>query len=326
MTDAGGTTTYGYNARDQLTSKAAPQGTLTYTYDAASNLRSMRSNHTNGITVTYSYDELDRLSTVVDNRLSAGANTTTYVYSPTSTLKSTTLPNGVVTSYGYNSLDRLTSLVTKKNTTTLASYTYTLGSAGNRNQVAELGGRTVTYTYDNAYRLLSETISGGSPNSTISYGYDAVGNRPNPQKVHIKLTHPVSDIKNIVIYFEYKDLDEIEPGYNTRPYAFNYYPEETERHPWYSRHPDPDELPCFWLTNLEDCVITEEDWGNRDTILGFGSDVGSVRFAELLLNASRPQNTVNEYVLEGEAGFRGVGKLSAEARLFLPGSLGWNDE
>jgi RHS repeat-associated protein len=43
--------------------------------------------------------------------------------------------------------------------------------------VVEAGGRTVVYGYDNAYRLLSEAISGGSPNGTISYGYDAVGNR-----------------------------------------------------------------------------------------------------------------------------------------------------
>jgi YD repeat-containing protein len=75
------------------------------------------------------------------------------------------LPNGVVTSYGYNTLDRL------------PSYTYTLRAEGNRGQVAELGGRTVAYTYNDAYRLLSETISGGSPNGTISYGYDVVGNR-----------------------------------------------------------------------------------------------------------------------------------------------------
>jgi len=137
----------------------------------------LRSSHTNGVSVDYSYDELNRLKTVLDNRLTAGANTSTYVYSPTSTLKSTTLPNGVVTSYGYNTLDRLTSLLTKKNTTTLASYSYTLRAEGNRSQVVELGGRTVVYGYDNAYRLSSETISGGSVNGTISYGYDAVGNR-----------------------------------------------------------------------------------------------------------------------------------------------------
>jgi RHS repeat-associated protein len=179
MTDASGTTSYSYNARNRLLSKATPYGSLSYTYDAASNLRSMRSSNTSGITVTYSYDALNQLQSVVDNRLSPSANTTTYVYSPTSTLKSVTLPNGVVTSYGYDTLDRLTSLVTKKNTTTLGSFTYTLRPEGNRSQVVELGGRTVNYSYDNAYRVLTETISLATPSGTIGYHYDAVGNRTN---------------------------------------------------------------------------------------------------------------------------------------------------
>lgn len=147
---------------------------------------------------------------------------------------------------------------------------------------------------------------------------------PTPSTVHLELTHPASDIKNVRIEFEYRNLNEIYPGYSTHPYALNYYPEEMEWHPWHNRHPNPADLPCFMLTNRHDLVVTEEDWENRDTIIGFGNDEGSVRFAELLLNASCPQNSVNEYVLEGEAGFRGVGEHSAEVRLFLPGSLGWD--
>jgi RHS repeat-associated protein len=175
MTDGTGTTTYAYDAHDQLISKATPQGTLSYGYDLAGNLISTQSNHTNGITVTYTYDSLNRLSSVNDHRLSPG--TSTYVYSPTSTLASLTLPNGVVTRYGYDTLDRLTSLVTKKDSITLASYGYTLLANGQRSQVVELGGRSVAYAYDDAQRLISEIITGGSPNGTIGYSYDAVGNR-----------------------------------------------------------------------------------------------------------------------------------------------------
>ena len=97
MVDGTGTKTYSYDTRDRLLSKATPYETLTYTYDAASNVRSTRSSNTNDITVTYTYDALNRLPKVVDNGLGAGANTTTYVYSPTSTLKSVTLPNAVAT-------------------------------------------------------------------------------------------------------------------------------------------------------------------------------------------------------------------------------------
>jgi RHS repeat-associated protein/uncharacterized repeat protein (TIGR01451 family) len=176
ITDASGTTTYSYDARDRLTSKATPQGTLTYTYDAASNLRTLRTSHTNGASVDYDYDELNQLKTVLDNRLPVGANITTYGYDAVGNLKITTLPNGVQTTATYNTLDRLTLLSTAKGATTLASYIYALRPEGNRSSVVELDGRIVDYTYDNAYRLMSETIAGATPAGAISYTYDTVGN------------------------------------------------------------------------------------------------------------------------------------------------------
>ena len=80
------------------------------------------------------------------------------------------------------------------------------------------------------------------------------------------------------------------------------------------------------LTYLDRSVITEDEWAKRDTVKGFGSDRGSVLFAELLLNASRPRNPLDEYALEGELGFRGVGPGSSEVHLWLPGSPAWRDE
>src|SRR3712207_8907421 len=80
----------------------------------------------------------------------------------------------------YTALNRLKDLALAKNGGTLASYAYQLGPAGNRTSVTELGGRQVNYTYDNLYRLKSETIAGSTnaaSNGTISYLYDAVGNR-----------------------------------------------------------------------------------------------------------------------------------------------------
>jgi hypothetical protein len=50
---------------------------------------------------------------------------------------------------------------------------------------------------------------------------------------------------------------------------------------------------------------------------------GMFRLAELLLNAGCSWNEVREYALEGDAGYRGVGPMSAELRIFLPGSHGW---
>ena len=76
MTDASGTTKYTYDDQDRLIAKPTPQGTLTYTYDSAGNVASMASSNTNGVSVAYTYDNLNRLATVVDNRLPVGQNTT----------------------------------------------------------------------------------------------------------------------------------------------------------------------------------------------------------------------------------------------------------
>ncbi len=61
----------------------------------------------NDLFAAYTYDSQNRLSTVVDNNLPTGANTTTYLYDLVGNIASVTEPNGVVTRYSYNSLNRL---------------------------------------------------------------------------------------------------------------------------------------------------------------------------------------------------------------------------
>lgn len=171
MTDASGTTAYSYDFRDHLLQKATPEGTLTYTYDPAGNLTSIKSSNAGGTSVGYSYDQLNRLATVTD----AHTGTTTYAYDKVGNLQSYLYPNGVATAYTYNPLNRLTSMTVGS----LASYVYTLGPAGNRTAVSETG-RQVNYTYDDLYRLTGETITGSpvpADNGAIGYQYDPVGNR-----------------------------------------------------------------------------------------------------------------------------------------------------
>jgi len=103
-----------------------------------------------------------------------------YAYDSVGNLSGYLYPNGVQTNYTFNSLNRLTSLSVSKATTTLASYSYTLAAAGNRLSVTEQSGRRVNYSYDDLYRLTNETITADpvtSNNGSISYSYDAVGNR-----------------------------------------------------------------------------------------------------------------------------------------------------
>jgi YD repeat-containing protein len=122
MTDASGTTTYTYDNLDRLTVKATPQGALSYTYDAAGNLASMASSNAHGVSVLYTWDELNRLRTVVDNNLPSSQNTTTYSYDPVSNLATVTYPNGLQSSFTYDDLNRMTAL---------NGYSYQLSAIGN---------------------------------------------------------------------------------------------------------------------------------------------------------------------------------------------------
>jgi RHS repeat-associated protein len=174
MNDSLGASTYTYDQRDRLLAKATPIGNLTYTYTGTGRLASIRSSNAGGATVDYAYDVINRLSTVTDNNL-PGAST--YSYDNVGNLTGEANPNGVTTTYTYDTLNRLTNDTIAKGGT-LASYAYTMGAAGNRIAVSELGGRSVNYAYDGIYRLTSETIAGAAANNgTISYAYDAVGNR-----------------------------------------------------------------------------------------------------------------------------------------------------
>ncbi|MGD0832303.1 MAG: hypothetical protein ABR907_15300, partial [Terracidiphilus sp.] len=154
MADGSGNTTYSYDQLDRLTTKAAPAGTLSYSYDGAGNLASISSNHANGVLVSYAYDELNRLSTVTDGRLQ-GNQTTTYTYDSASNVVLVTYPNSTQGSFTYDTLNRLTGM-----TTPASSYSYQVGPTGNRLSVTESNGRTISWNYDGIYRLTNETITG----------------------------------------------------------------------------------------------------------------------------------------------------------------------
>jgi RHS repeat-associated protein len=174
MADASGTTNYAYDNRNRLTSKATPEGTLTYTYDAAGDVKTIQSSNAGGANLAYAYDALNRLSTATDP---VGA--TAYTYDNVGNLQTVTYPNSVAHTYGYDSRNRLTNLGVAGTGGQLAGYSYLLDATGHRLSVSELSGRTVNYGYDNLYRLTGETIAAdpGGVNGASSYAYDLVGNR-----------------------------------------------------------------------------------------------------------------------------------------------------
>jgi RHS repeat-associated protein len=170
MTDGSGTTYYYYDPLDRLTSKATPEGTLSYTYYATGQVETITSSNQNGISVSFTYDGLGRLSTVEDSRL-PGNQTTTYTYDAASNLATAVYPNqsqSQPSSFTYDGLS-----------TPVSSYTYQLGAVGNRTSVTEGTGRTANWTYDKIYRLTNETIGADPANKdgSVSYVLDPVGNR-----------------------------------------------------------------------------------------------------------------------------------------------------
>ena len=157
-----------------------PQVTLNYRYDPLGSLTNLWSSTAKGVTNVYQYDLLGRLSTVLASNTLAAS----YGYDVVGNLQSLRYANGVTNLYQYDSRNRLTNLVWQAGNYPLASYAYTVGPAGNRVALTENGGsRVYNWAYDYLYRLTGETFSGtsfgfsGSP--SVTYGFDAVGNRTN---------------------------------------------------------------------------------------------------------------------------------------------------
>ena len=124
-----------------------------------------------GSTNTYSYDALNRLSTLT-NSLTGQFG---FGYDALSRRTSLTRPNGVNTSYGYDSLSHLLSVLHQAGANTVDGASYTYDPAGNRaTKTNHLNNVTEGYTYDPIYQL-TQVMKGGSTSET--YSYDAVGNR-----------------------------------------------------------------------------------------------------------------------------------------------------
>ena len=142
----------------------------------------------------YTYDALNRLSTVTD----ATGHTTTYGYDPVGNRASVSYPNGNITTYTYDSLNRLTVLETKDTTDTIiVRYAYLLAPTGHRTQVTDHTGATTSYSYDDLYRLIQESLSGHPVlgDAVNEYQYDPVGNRTYSIEggIHTAYTYDAND-------------------------------------------------------------------------------------------------------------------------------------
>jgi hypothetical protein len=143
---------------------------------------------------------------------------------------------------------------------------------------------------------------------------------PPDTSIDLTLSHPASDIRTLRI----RTPPSPGLGLALAPLWYDYWPRQPGRHPWDGERVDPWDLPAVHLTDHDEAgAVTDAQWRDRDTVVGFGTQHGIARFGQFLLDIGDPHGAGDEYELEGEPGFRGVAPLSAELSVWLPGSLGW---
>jgi RHS repeat-associated protein len=177
------TTTYAYDPADQLTSVAAPPTSNT-------------SGAPNQVT-TYSYDDAGQLLTVTSASGTTDAATTSYCYDPDGNKTAIVPPDGNTsgvatcstsaayqtssafqTGYSYDSLAQLVAKTRPATTWATGGQTtsYSYDPAGNLLTSTDPNGITTTNTYTPLNQLATLLYAGSSAPS-VSYGYDANGNR-----------------------------------------------------------------------------------------------------------------------------------------------------
>ncbi len=177
------TTEYGYDSLNRLQSVTDAEGTTSYGYDAVGNRTSV--SYPNGSSEIYQYDTLNRL-TRKETYDGTGALVAAYDYTLNAVGRRTQIDeaDGRVTHYGYDDLYRLTSeqISDSQNGDYTASYQY--DGVGNRTYSTVNGVQTAysydandrltqqggtRYTYDANGNTLSETLD----TDTVGYGYNA---------------------------------------------------------------------------------------------------------------------------------------------------------
>jgi RHS repeat-associated protein len=160
----GNTTTYGYDARSNLTQISRPGGgVVSLSHDAAGNAIGVST--PSGETHQWAYDSNGQVSQYT----SPGGAVSQFVYSPAGLLLQQSGPGTTAATYGYGALGNLTSTTDALGNQTTFGY----DQLGNLASVTNPVGGVTQYGYNDLGQLASVT----DPNETVTqFGYDADGN------------------------------------------------------------------------------------------------------------------------------------------------------
>ncbi|WP_432939446.1 DUF6531 domain-containing protein [Kribbella sp. CA-253562] len=192
----GGHTSYGYDAKLNLTSTTDPRGnTTTMTYDARGNMLTRTAPAPVSAVEKWTYDSADNVLTYTDGR----GNVTTNTYDTANRLTKLVAPDQGTKNFTYTATGQLKTRSTGRGYIWTSQY----DADGNLTSEASPAGLTTTMTYDGSGRLLTRTDPRGSaggaqaepfttkftyepgdkiatttaPDGTVaSNSYDAVGN------------------------------------------------------------------------------------------------------------------------------------------------------
>ena len=205
-----------YDSMGRITGFTSPEGAVSYTYDANSNVLTVNDSHgtitrtydalnrvssytdTYGKVIRYEYDAVGNLSKIIypDNtavtyaydanhnliRVTDWANrVTTYTYDVNNRVVGVTKPDGSVTTTVYDNKQRVTSTVERTATgSVITGFEYTYDDLSRIIEEKVLANSTkMCYTYDSLSRVTARTVKKLIDNSVVSteaFNYDAAGN------------------------------------------------------------------------------------------------------------------------------------------------------
>lgn len=175
-----------WDAADRLAQQQQGAWLIGYGYDVAGNVTNV--NYPSGLNAKYSYDPLNRISTIRDSTNATAL--ASYEYDAAGRPTKRTLENGTEAVYAWDVAGNVTNMLLRVAaipTNVLWSAAYGYDGVGNRSWVKYKSGRGDVYQYDATYQVTGvkydvddPTVgytAATNPSRTVTYNWDALGNR-----------------------------------------------------------------------------------------------------------------------------------------------------